>query len=81
MAGHGATLSLSKKTKEKLDEFKKYVMDSNYDTFLNWLIDTHPKMFQFIQEEKNKRLKLEFIEWSELNPTKSWQDFLAEKLK
>jgi hypothetical protein len=74
---------MRKEVKEKFDDLKEFVFGSkcNATDFLNWLIDSNVKQLELIQKEKNKRLKEEFIDWIELHPTRSYNDFLSSKLK
>jgi predicted CopG family antitoxin len=70
------TLSLRPDTYEKLADFKKFVNpDGSFDSIIDYLLNSNPRMKDYLTQEKEKQLIGEFIKVNMANPTISWEDF------
>ena len=76
------TILVKRGVKEKFDELRDFVSkDFNNSDFLNYLIDSHPKMIEFVTHEQQKKLKEEWVKENEVTIKCSFEEFKRQKLK
>ena len=76
------TIGIKSKTKKAFKEFKNFVKSSlGDDDFLIYLMKTHPKRIEFIQEVRENAWLREFAEKNKIQSQVTWEEFKQNKIK